>query len=92
VEIYASLRLQKKAVDMMYIPDGQHILQKPLDRLASQQSSVDWFRFWLQGYEDPAAEKAEQYRRWEKLCDMQVSQIRVSQHLRPHEDSLRPKT
>jgi len=73
-EIYASLRLQKKAVEMMYIPDGQHILQKPIDRLASQQSSVDWFRFWLQGYEDPAAEKAGQYRRWEQLCDMQVSQ------------------
>jgi dipeptidyl aminopeptidase/acylaminoacyl peptidase len=73
-EIYASLRLQKKPVEMIYFPGGQHVLQKPLERLASQQSSVDWFRFWLQGYEDPAAEKAEQYRRWEKLCDMQVAQ------------------
>jgi hypothetical protein len=49
-EIYASLHMQKKPVDMMYIAGGQHVLQKPLDRLASQQSNVDWFRFWLQGY------------------------------------------
>ena len=73
-EIYASLRLQKKPVEMIYIPEGQHILQKPLERLASQEGTVEWFRFWLQGYEDPNQEKAEQYRRWEKLCDMQVSQ------------------
>jgi len=70
-EIYASLRMQKKPVDLLYIPDGQHILQKPLDRLASQQSNVDWFRFWLQGYEDPDSTKAAQYRRWEALRKLQ---------------------
>jgi dipeptidyl aminopeptidase/acylaminoacyl peptidase len=73
-EIYASLRLQKKPVEMIYFPDGQHILQKPLERLASQQSDVDWFRFWLQGYEDSDLGKVEQYKRWEKLCDIQVDQ------------------
>jgi hypothetical protein len=31
-------------------------------------------RFWLQGYEDPDDAKADQYRRWEKLCDLQVEQ------------------
>jgi len=70
-EIYSSLRMQKKPVDLIYIPDGQHILQKPLDRLASQQGSVDWFRFWLQGYEDPNPTKAVQYRRWEGLRKLQ---------------------
>ena len=73
-EIYASLRLQHKPVDLMYIPDGQHILQKPLERLASQQTNLDWFRFWLQGYEDPDKSKVEQYQRWEELCDLQVTQ------------------
>ena len=73
-EIYASLVAQGKPVDLIYFPDGQHILQKPLERMASQQGNVDWFRFWLQGYENPAAEKVEQYRRWEKLCDMQREQ------------------
>jgi len=35
---------------------------------------VDWFRFWLQGYEDPDQAKTEQYRGWEHLCDMQIAQ------------------
>jgi hypothetical protein len=68
-EIYASLRQQHKPVDMVYIPEGQHVLQKPLDRLASQQIAVDWFRFWLQGFEDTAANKRAQYGRWQNIRD-----------------------
>jgi hypothetical protein len=66
-EIYSSLQQEGKPVDLIYIPGGQHILQKPLERLASQQGNVDWFRFWLQGYEDPASQKRAQYIRWEGL-------------------------
>jgi hypothetical protein len=73
-EIYASLRLQRKPVEMIYIPDGQHILQKPLERLASQQSDVDWFRFWLQDYEDPDPAKVEQYLRWRELRKLRDAQ------------------
>lgn len=70
-EIYSSLRNQRKPVDLLWVPDGQHILQQPLQRAASQQYNVDWFRFWLQGYEDPDQAKDRQYQRWEELCDMQ---------------------
>jgi dipeptidyl aminopeptidase/acylaminoacyl peptidase len=73
-EIYASLRLQKKPVEMIYFPRGQHILQKPLERLASQQGDVDWFRFWLQGYEDRNPAKLEQYRRWRELRKLRQGQ------------------
>jgi hypothetical protein len=76
-EIYASLRMQKKPVDLMYLPqrDGyQHILQRPLDRLASQQTNVDWFRFWLQRYEDPDPAKVAQYKRWEGLRKLQEAE------------------
>ena len=66
-EIYSSLYLENRPVDLIYISEGQHILQKPLDRLASQQGSVDWFRFWLEGWEDPAEEKRPQYDRWRRL-------------------------
>jgi hypothetical protein len=66
-ETYSSLEEQHKPVDLIYIPRGQHILQKPWDRLASQQGTIDWFRFWLQGYEDPAIEKRSQYQRWRRL-------------------------
>jgi dipeptidyl aminopeptidase/acylaminoacyl peptidase len=66
-ELYSSLRMQQKPVDLVYFPEGQHIHQKPLERLESQQGAVDWFRFWLQGYEDPDPTKQDQYRRWKKL-------------------------
>jgi dipeptidyl aminopeptidase/acylaminoacyl peptidase len=66
-EIYASLRLQHKPVDLIYYPTGQHQLQRPLERLASAQGNVDWFRFWLQGYEDPDPAKWQQYTRWERM-------------------------
>jgi dipeptidyl aminopeptidase/acylaminoacyl peptidase len=66
-ETYSSLRQQGKPVDFISIPDGQHILQKPQERFASQQGNVDWFRFWLQGYVDPNPAKQRQYQRWMKL-------------------------
>lgn len=46
-ENYSSLRQQGKIVDLVYIPNGQHILQTPLERLASQEGNVQWFCFWL---------------------------------------------
>lgn len=66
-ETYATLRNGKRPVDLIYYPYGSHVLKKPRERLASQGGSVDWFRFWLQGYEDPKLEKVEQYRRWRAL-------------------------
>jgi hypothetical protein len=66
-ELYASLRMQHKPVDLIYFPNGTHIHQKPLERLDSQQGYVDWFRFWLEDYEDPDPSKRAQYDRWTKL-------------------------
>jgi len=39
--------------------------------MASQGGAVDWYRFWLQGYEDPNPAKAEQYERWRALRSIQ---------------------
>jgi dipeptidyl aminopeptidase/acylaminoacyl peptidase len=66
-ELYSSLQMQGKPVDMIYYPHGTHILESPLERLESQQGDVDWMRFWLQGYEDPDPAKASQYSRWRQL-------------------------
>lgn len=66
-QIYSSLRLQQKPVDFLYFHGEQHILQNPLDRMVSQQGAVDWFRFWLQGYEDSDPSKALQYKRWDTI-------------------------
>jgi hypothetical protein len=46
---------------------SEHNLTNPRMRLLSQGGTVDWFRFWLQGYEDPDPAKAEQYKRWREL-------------------------
>src|ERR1051325_8397211 len=67
-EPYAGLLAQGKPAELVYIPDGSHILVKPWERMTSQQGVVDWWRFWLQGYEDPDPAKAEQYGRWRKLA------------------------
>jgi dipeptidyl aminopeptidase/acylaminoacyl peptidase len=66
-EWFAALRRLGKPVDMVMTEDGEHILQKPWQRVVSQQGNVDWFAFWLKGEEDPDPARAEQYVRWRKL-------------------------
>ncbi len=73
-EPYAALRSLDKPVDLVVLPYASHVVSMPSDILASQQGEVDWVRFWLQGYEDREAGKADQYRRWEKLCELQGAQ------------------
>jgi len=73
-EPYAVLRYLSKPVDLTVLNDAEHILSNPAARMASQGGTMDWFRFWLQGYEDSNPTKVEQYSRWEQLCDMQVAQ------------------
>lgn len=73
-DAYASLRLMKKPTELVLLRTNEHVLSDPLARLASQGGTVDWMRFWLQGYEDPTSTKVEQYKRWETLCDMQKTE------------------
>jgi dipeptidyl aminopeptidase/acylaminoacyl peptidase len=72
-EPYVTLRLLKKPVDFIVLTDGDHVLTNPAARMASQGGSVDWFRFWLKGEEDPDPAKAEQYARWRELRKLQQS-------------------
>jgi len=70
-EWFSGLSRMGKPVELIYLPDGTHILEKPWERMVSQQGSVDWFCFWLKGEEDPDPAKAEQYKRWRKLRALQ---------------------
>ena len=70
-EPYAALRYLNKPVDLIVIVSDEHILTNPAARMASQGGAVDWFRFWLQDYEDPDPAKADQYARWRRLREMQ---------------------
>ena len=46
-------------------------MQKPWERMISQQGNMDRFCFWLKGEEDPDPAKAEQYARWRELRTLQ---------------------
>lgn len=70
-EPYAALRYLKKPVELELINTDEHVITNPVERMASQGLSVDWFRFWLQDFEDPDPAKAEQYKRWRELKKMQ---------------------
>ncbi len=60
-----------KAIEMIYLPGASHVLQKPWERMVSQQGNVDWFCFWLKDEEDSNPAKAEQYVRWREMRKLQ---------------------
>ncbi len=66
-EPYAALRYLHKPVDLIMIQPGNHVMTNPSQRLASETTNVDWFRFWLKGEEDTDPAEAEQYVRWREL-------------------------
>jgi dipeptidyl aminopeptidase/acylaminoacyl peptidase len=66
-EWFSVLSSLGRPVDMVIIPDGAHVLEKPWDRVISQQGNVDWYSFWLLGEEDQDPSKREQYARWRQI-------------------------
>lgn len=72
MQSYWAMRDSRKPVEMWIFNDEFHAKWQPIHRLTIYNRNVDWFRFWLQGYEDTDPLKADQYRRWEKLCDMKA--------------------
>lgn len=76
-DIYAGLYYLKKPVELVMLNIDEHVLSNPPVRLASQGGTVDWFRFWLKGEEDPDPSKADQYRRWRAFRESQGARDRV---------------
>ena len=81
---YAGLRYLQKPVDFVILNTHEHVLTNPAVRMASQGGAVDWFRFWLQDYEDPDRAKVEQYKRWRALRRLQQES---ENKLAPHASS-----
>jgi len=82
-EWFAGLSILHKPVEMIILQDGTHVLEKPADRMISQQGSVDWFCFWLKGEEDPDPAKAEQYSRWHELRGLLEESSKLQQQTAP---------
>lgn len=70
-EVFAGLNRLHKPVELYYYPSEAHEPDHPQARLATLQRNVDWYRFWLQGYERPNPEDPDQYLRWRKLRELQ---------------------
>ncbi len=82
-EWFSALKTLGKPVDFILLPDADHLLVKPWERIVSQQGSVDWFSFWLKNEENPDPAKAEQYARWRELRKLQEQNARQSQQPNP---------
>ena len=66
-EPFALLKSMGKPVDLVVLNTQEHVIVDPRIRKLAQGGNVDWFRFWLQGYEDPDPAKRAQYLRWHRL-------------------------
>jgi dipeptidyl aminopeptidase/acylaminoacyl peptidase len=64
---FGGLKRLGKAVDLIYMPTGVHVLVRPWDRMVSEQATIDWFCFWLKSEEDPSPEKQDRYKLWREL-------------------------
>lgn len=69
-ELAFGLTRLNKPVELYYFPNVGHQPDAPLARRESLEHNVDWFRFWLQGYERPDPEDPDQYKRWEHLREL----------------------
>jgi len=67
MDVFAGLTYLNKPVELYYYPNEEHQPDDPKARLASLQRNLDWYRFWLQGYERPNPEDADQYIRWREM-------------------------
>lgn len=64
---YAVPMIRAHQADVYVFPNEPHIKFQPRHKLAVYERNLDWFRFWLQGYEDPDPVKVEQYRIWNRM-------------------------
>jgi hypothetical protein len=67
LETVGAFRLNRRPFEYLTFRDGAHQLQRPRERQASLEASVDWMAFWLQGREDPNPGKVALYERWKAI-------------------------
>lgn len=59
--------IREHRADLYVFPNEPHQKFQPRHKLAVYERNLDWFRFWLQGYEDPSPTKETQYTRWRDM-------------------------
>ncbi|WP_238345751.1 Atxe2 family lasso peptide isopeptidase [Luteimonas saliphila] len=64
---YAIPLIRNRRADVYVFPHEPHQKFQPRHKFAVYQRNLDWFRFWLQGFEDNDPRKAEQYTHWRTM-------------------------
>jgi dipeptidyl aminopeptidase/acylaminoacyl peptidase len=64
---YAIPLMRSNRADLYVFPNEPHNKFQPRHKLAVYTRNLDWFRFWLQEYEDPDPVKAPQYTHWRSM-------------------------
>jgi hypothetical protein len=64
---YAVPLIRSHRGDLYVFPNEPHQKFQPRHKLAAYERNLDWFRFWLQDYENSDPSKAEQYLHWREM-------------------------
>ncbi len=80
---YAVPMIRRNQADLYVFPNEPHQKFQPRHKLAVYERNLDWFRFWLQDYEDPDPGKAEQYRHWRAMSDARGLAARPAEEKSP---------
>ncbi len=83
MQFYSTLSRTTVPVELYAFANEPHIKEQPRHKAAVYQRNLDWFRFWLQGYEDPASDRAEQYTRWRALAQRRSGATATADPPRP---------
>lgn len=67
IEGLTALKELDKPVEAYVFEDEHHVKWQPAHRAALYERSLDWFRFWLKGEEEPTPSKTAMYERWHAL-------------------------
>jgi dipeptidyl aminopeptidase/acylaminoacyl peptidase len=59
--------IRAQRADVYVFPNEPHQKFQPRHKQAVYERNLDWFRFWLQGYEDPNPIKKQQYTHWREM-------------------------
>lgn len=70
--------MREHKADLYVFPNAPHFKYQPKQLLAANQRNLDWFRFWLQGYEDADPAKADQYQLWRAMRETKKIALRKS--------------
>lgn len=67
IEFHTRLKRAGKPAELFVFADEPHIKTQPVHQYAANARNIDWYRFWLTGFEDPSPEKKDRNSRWREL-------------------------